>query len=75
VRLDEDAGVLLVHVAHFLARRHSLGEAFIEGEGGDDSLAVGADAAGIRETVGRNRGEAVGGLGEQDGEGVFARAT
>ncbi len=75
VRLDEDAGVLLVCIAHFLACSHGFREAFVEGERGTDALAVGADTAGIRKAVGGDGREAVGGLGEKHGERVLAGAS
>ena len=50
-------------------------EAFIEGEGGGNSLAICADTAGIRQAVGRDGSKAVGGPGEQDGQRVFAGAA
>ena len=75
MRLDEDAGVLLVCIAHLLACSDRFREALIESERGGDALAIGADAAGIRQAVGRDGREAIGCLSQQHGERVLARAA
>ena len=75
VGLDEDAGVALVGVAHVFAGGDGFGYAGVEVAGLADAGAVGTDAAEVGEAVGVCWCEAVGGLGEHDGEGVFAGAA
>ena len=73
--LDEDAGFALVNVAEFFAGGNGFVDAGVEVEGLADALTVGADAAEVREAVGDLRREAIGGLREHDGQGVFAGAA
>ncbi len=77
VRLDEDAGVLLVGFAEVVAGGDGFGDAGGEVGGGADAGAVGADAAEVGE--GLAVGPEVAGLtlaleghGEHEGEGIFA---
>ena len=73
--LDEDAGLLFVGFAEVVAGVDGLGDQLVEIGGVGDAGAVAADAAEVGEAVGLGRLEAVDGLGEHEGEGVFACAA
>ena len=75
VGLDEDAGFFFVGFAEVVAGGDGLGDEVVEIGGVGDAGAVAAVAAEVGEAVGLGGLEAVDGLGEHEGEGVFACAA
>ena len=75
VRLDEDARLALVGFAQIVAGVDGFIDKCFEVGGGCDADAVGADAAEIGQAIGLGGPETVDGLGEHEGERVFACAA
>ena len=75
VGLDEDAGFALVGVAEVVTGGDGFSNALFEVVGVGDAQAVAAEAAEVGESIGLSGLEAVDGLGEHEGQGVFARAS
>ncbi len=73
--LHEDARLALVGVAHVVAGGDGLGDERVEVGGGGDARAIAANAAEVGQAIGFCGVEAVDGLGQHEGERVFARAA
>ena len=73
--LDEDAGLALVGFAHVVAGLDGFGDHGFKIGGTGNAGAVGARAAEVGQAVGFCGVQAVDGLGQHEGQRIFARAA
>ena len=75
MRLDEDAGVFLIHFTQLFPRGNRFADSLSERHGESDAGAVAADSAEIGQAIGDRVLQAGHGLRQHDGESIFAGAA